>query len=145
MHCQSCRPLSASVGLSACRPVGLSELSERRMTVTTHGACQEALSGCRDLLSDYCRAVGLCRALSEVTVGLSDRGSVFGRKRVGRSGNLVDRPGFCRFWGRSVGFCDPNSPKKGNFACRAARGRGRSVGPPRAETALGRARQSVGG
>ena len=45
------------------------------MTVTERGHCRESLSGCRDLLSDYCRAVGLCRALSEVTVGLSDRGS----------------------------------------------------------------------
>ena len=60
----------------------LSELSERRMTVTEHGHCRESLSDCRD----YCRTtVGLlsdCRALSgsvgllsEVTVGLSDRGS----------------------------------------------------------------------
>ena len=55
--------------------VGLSELSERRMTVTEHGHCRESLSDCRD----YCRTtVGLSGSvglLSEVTVGLSDRGS----------------------------------------------------------------------
>ena len=68
-HCsRSCR---------SCRPVGLSELSERRMTVTEHGHCRESLSDCRD----YCRTtVGLSGSvglLSEVTVGLSDRGSGF--------------------------------------------------------------------
>ena len=72
------------------------------------------------------------------------RPGIFGRKRVGRSGNLVDRPGFCGFWGRSVGFCDPNSPKRGNLSRRAARGSGRSVGPARAKTALSRPRRSVG-
>ena len=61
-----CRPLSA------CRPVGLSELSERRMTVTTHGHCRESLSGCRDLLSDYCRAtVGLSGSVGRCRKSLS--------------------------------------------------------------------------
>ena len=45
------------------------------MTVTEHGHCRESLSDCRD----YCRTtVGLSGSvglLSEVTVGLSDRGS----------------------------------------------------------------------
>ena len=68
------------------------------MTVTTRGHCRESLSGCRDLLSDYCRAVGLCRALSEVTVGLSDRGS------APRSGPLL-----------SLGYCDSLKTPRTSF------------------------------
>ena len=64
--CRSCRP----VGLSE-----LSELSERRMTVTARGACRESLSGCRSCCWTTVGLSGSVGLLSEVTVGLSDRGS----------------------------------------------------------------------
>ena len=66
------------------------------MTVTEHGHCRESLSDCRD----YCRTtVGLSGSvglLSEVTVGLSDRGSA--RSATGRTSRPppADRDGAAR-------------------------------------------------
>ena len=64
------------VAVGAVGAVGLlSELSERRMTVTAHGACRVSLSGCRSCCRTTVGLSGSVGLLSEVTVGLSDRGS----------------------------------------------------------------------
>ena len=48
------------------------------MTVTTRGACRVSLSGCRSCCRTTVGLSGSVGLLSEVTVGLSDRGSVRG-------------------------------------------------------------------
>ena len=53
----------------------LEELSERRLTVTEHGHCRESLSDCWDYCQTTVGLSGSVGLLSEVTVGLSDRGS----------------------------------------------------------------------
>ena len=51
------------------------------MTVTARGACRESLSGCRSCCRTTIGLSGSVGLLSEVTVGLSDRGS--GRRWCG--------------------------------------------------------------
>ena len=73
-NCRNCRKISKLSELSE-----LSDALSGHLTVADHGARGSTVGHCRGL-SD-CRTVGTvglsdnCRALSESTVGLSDRGS----------------------------------------------------------------------